>query len=301
MDYASDDTPMRIGVYRRPRVGTPCSETAALGAIENSPGGRDRPPGVCSRGRDAQETKRSSRHRAASVSRRRITLGWACGLRLRACNRALLGAAVGEHHVAIGRISFGETTRTGPRRAGVGAGRCRAAGWNRVGAAVVSYRVGWAAPMPGAVSTVPSTPAPSTPTGAPTPAAQPVAPTPSTPMAAPMAAPVPPSRCAGGRERGGAERCECCKCKDRFACEHEYLLFGCRAVRMRQPSRLLVQEPLWRVHKSARHWPINGVFVTAVTAAEPSRGPSRYRSLKRGGRGRLLCPWRVAAYGDGHG
>src|SRR5260370_4959326 len=278
-------------------VGSPCSETAALGAIENSPGGRDRPPGVWSRGRDAQETKRSSRHRAASLSGRRITLGWACGLRLRACNRALLGAAVGEHHVAIGRISFGETTRTGPRRAGGGAGRCRAAGWNRVGAAVVSYRVGWAAPMPGAVSTVPSTPAPSTPTGAPTPAAQPVAPTPSTPMApvtspvsTPMAAPVPPSRCAGGRERSGAERCERCKCKDRFACGHEYLLLGFRAVRMRQPSRLLVQEPLWRVHKSARHWPINGVFVTALTAAEPSRGPSRYRSLQAGREGEALVP-----------
>jgi hypothetical protein len=247
----------------------PRGETAAPGAIENSPGGETGPRG-CSRGRDAQETKRSPRHRAASVSRRRTTLGWVSLRRLGACNGAFLGAAVGEHHIAIGRISFGETTRTGPRWAGIGAGRrraaCwnrigagrrRAAGWNRIGATVVSYRVGWAALMPGAVSTVPSAPTPSAPTRAnPTVAPAPATPTapvaspvPSTPVASPvpptpMAAPVPPSRRARGCERGGAERCECCKCEDRFACEHEYLLLGCRVVQMRQPSRLLVQEPL---------------------------------------------------------
>jgi len=176
--------------------------------------------------RFAQETTKSCRHRAASVSRLRTALGWAQGwssrLRLRACNRAFLGAAVGEHDVAIGRISFGETTRTGPRRAGVCAGRRRAAGWNRIGSAVVSYRVGYAAPMPGAVSTVPSAPTPST-----TPEVAPPATPMASPVSTPMAPPVPPGRCAGGGERGGAERCEHHKCKDRFACEHVYLLLNC--------------------------------------------------------------------------
>ena len=57
------------------------------------------------------------------------------------------------------------------------------------------------------------------------------------------------------------------------------------------PSRLLVQEPLWRVHQSARHRPTNGVFVTTVTAAESSPAGGA-------GSGRLLCRRLVAAYGN---
>ena len=66
---------------------------------------------------------------------------------------------------------------------------------------------------------------------------------------------------------------------------------------MRQPSRLLVQEPLWRVHQSACHRRTNGVFVTAVTAAESSPAAPNL-ALPAGG---LLRRRFVAAYGHGHG